>query len=87
MIEHHKPNYPYLFLCGFIAFCAYILSYREDKMAADITDIKRQETDMRIEIESNPIQYQILDLHRQIKLQDEEISSLKQDVESLKRNE
>lgn len=87
MIEQRKPNYPYLLLWIFIAFCAYILSYRESKMADDINDIKRQSVDTRIEVESNPLQYQIRDLQRQINYQDTELKALRQDVEALKRNE
>jgi len=87
MSDNHKPNYAYLFLLAFITFCAYVLNYRAEKVANDITDIKRQEIDMRIEIESNPLQYQIMDLQRQINSQDKQINDLKQDVEHLKRNE
>ena len=87
MIEHHRPNYSNIILWVLIMLCAYILNYREDNMNKDIADIKRQQTDIRIEVESNPLQYQIRDLQRQINTQDKEIGALKQDVEALKRNE
>jgi peptidoglycan hydrolase CwlO-like protein len=87
MSEHRHPKYSTIFLWALIVFCTYILSYREEKLANDINDVKRQQIDMRIEIESNPLQYQIRDLQRQINSQDKEITALKQDVEALKRNE